>query len=139
MKQKVFSTSVVLLSVAFVMVMFASSCSKSSNANTAYVGTYIGSSMITHIDTILDTISIAAGSSSNAVVLNAKTSAGTHYTFNGTVSGSNLLVASQSFQYGSLTDTITGTGTLSGSALQIDYTITEHGTPYAWQYNGTKQ
>ena len=128
-----------LFAVALTIVLFATSCSKSTtNPNAAFVGTYDGHEVAGSYN-YADTITVAAGSASNAVVLLAKTSIGTSYTFNGTVSGTVLTIPSQAFSYGANTDSISGTGILSSSQLTINYVIvTSNGSP-SWNFTGTKQ
>jgi hypothetical protein len=132
-----------LFVVAVMVVVFVSSCSKSTtNPNAAFIGTYYGTETDV-ANTITDTITITAGSSSSAIALAAKTSAGTSYPFTATVSGSALTIPMQPIDYTTtsytIVDSISGSGSLTGSTLQMNYTIKTSGGSPNWQYTGTKQ
>lgn len=131
-----------IIAIAFVT-MLASSCKKSSSSNDAdaLVGTYYGTLVTSGIYSSPDTIVITK-SSNSSIVMNSRTGAGSVYTVNGSVSGKNITMASQQVTVPSLSETftVTGTGNLNGSTLQIDMVfVTSGSSSYNLSYTGTKQ
>jgi hypothetical protein len=142
MKEKVtkaFASITGLSIVGLILIMFAASCSKTTNPNAAFIGIYFGNETAGP-NSYADTLTITAGSTSSAVILLAKTSLGSSYTINGTVSGTTLTLPYQTFNYYSMVDTLTtGTGALTGSNLTINYTIKTPTNSINWNYTGIKQ
>ena len=135
--QKLSVTRVSLIIVAITLIIFASSCSKSSTSNADFTGTYYGTLIVSGVITESDTIVITNGSTSSSIVMFSKTSRGSTYTVNGTVSGNLLNVPSQSVYVAALTTTyaVNGTGSLNGTSLSINETWSGN----ALSFNGTKQ
>jgi len=122
-----------------IAIMAFSACSKSgSGSSVSFTGTYAGSlKYLAYSET--DTISIPA-SNSSAIVMNTKTGLGSSYSINGTVSGSNVTITSQTISVLGTTYTVTGNGTLTGSTLVINYVyVNSAKVSYDWQFTGTKQ
>ena len=126
------------LVIAVALMGLASGCSKSGNPD--FTGTYIGTLSLGSY-TEADTIIVAQGSSSSAIVMTSKTGAGSTYIINGTTSGSAVNIPSQSVYVNTLstTYTTTGSGTLSGSTLTLNYLfVSPANTNYNWSFKGTK-
>jgi len=129
-----------LFLVALTMVLFATSCSKSTtNPNAPYIGTFIGTIGAGGVN-FGDTMNITTGSTSSSVIMLSKLSNGTSYTLNGTVNGNTMTIASQTISIYSGTDTVTGTGALASPALNINYAFVSSATgTINWSFSGTKQ
>jgi hypothetical protein len=130
------ATGLSLMIIAVALVIYGSSCNKSSSNNNAdFTGTYIGT-LVTPLLTEGDTVIITAGSTSSAVVMYSKTARGSTYTINGTVSGTTLNIPSQLVYVASLnaTYTTTGGGSLNGSTITINYSFSGN----SLTFTGTK-
>ena len=136
MKGKATSSFALLFVVGLILIVSASSCSKSSSTP-SFIGTYYG--VIGGTGGNADTIVITAGSSASSVIMLSHTSRGSVYTINGTVSGSSLTIPLQAYVYYGNNDTVQGSGGLSGSTLSINYTFSDSGHVNNYNYTGTKQ
>ena len=137
MKGKATSSFALLFVVGIILVVFATSCSKSSTTTPSFIGTYygkIGGSLGNG-----DTIIITAGGSSSSVVMVSRTSIGSVYTIDGTVSGTALTIPLQAYTYYTATDTVQGSGTLSGSTLSINFIFSNASGVNNLNFLGTRQ
>jgi len=142
--RKNFNTVFSNIVVAFAFIMLISSCKKSSSndSNKAFIGTYYGTLTTSGIYTSADTIVITAGSSSSSIVMNSRTGAGSVYTIDGSVNDKNITISSQQVKVPSLSETftVTGSGNLNGSALQLNMVfVNSSSTSYNLNFTGTKQ
>ena len=126
--------SLILITIGLITL---TSCGKSSSNNVNFNGTYYGTLIVSGVITEADTIVITSGSTSSSVVMNSKTSRGSSYTVNGTVSGNTLNVPSQQVYVASLstTYTVTGSGSLVGSTLKVN----ESWSGNSLNFTGTRQ
>jgi hypothetical protein len=130
-----------LFVVALTMVVFVSSCSKSStvNPNAVFLGTYYGN-ISAGTYNYADTIVMTAGSNSSSVIMLSKWSNGLSNTINASASGTTLSIASQTVSFGNNTDTVSGTGALVSPVLTLNYTsLTPSGNTVNWSFTGDKQ
>jgi hypothetical protein len=130
------SISAALFSIAIVLAVFATSCSKSTSSPD-FIGTYYG--VIGGTGGNNDTIVITQGSSSSAILMASKTSIGSVYNINGTVSGSSLSIPLETFTLNATMDTVIGSGGLSGSTLTINYRFSNTSGVNNYTFTGTKQ
>ena len=135
---RAFSFAFAAIIVGSLLITFVSSCKKDANAQ--FVGTYYGTRTLAGA-AAADTIIITAGSTSTSVVINEKSSGSGSPALAGTVSGNNLTIPSQAVSFAGNAGTVTGAGTLSGSALSVTYTevITLTNTPISGTFSGVKQ
>jgi len=131
--------------IAFAFIMIISSCKKSSsssNSNSAFIGTYYGTLTTSGIYTSADTIVITAGSNSSSIVMNSRTAAGSVYNVNASVNDKSITMSSQQVTVPSLSETftVTGTGNLNGSTLQLNMVFVNASlVSYNLNFTGTKQ
>jgi len=130
--------------IAFAFIMVISSCKKSSssNSNSAFIGTYYGTLTTSGIYTSADTIVITAGSNSSSIVMNSRTAAGSVYNVNASVNDKSITMSSQQVTVPSLSETftVTGTGNLNGSTLQLNMVfVNASSVSYNLNFTGTKQ
>ena len=143
MKNKMMKLSaytISLIIIAVMLVAFGSSCKKTSD-NASFTGTYYGT-LGTGLYSEADTVIITTGTTSTSVVMVSKTSRGSIYTINGTVSGSQLNIPSQQVYIASsaATYTTSGSGTLTNSKLVINYVFTStSGTSNSLTFTGAKK
>ncbi len=131
----------ILIIVTGLLVTFAVSCKKSDTEKITFTGTYYGT-LTMGFYSEADTISIVAGSSTS-VEMTSQTEAGSTFTLNGTVDGTDLTIPEQSVYDSHLNETYTvsGTGTLDNQtgSLIINYKyVTSSSSIYYWQFNGIK-
>jgi hypothetical protein len=131
------------LAIAIILLVaiigFTTSCKKKNDNTPSFAGTYNGTLTKT-LYSEADTITISV--SGSAAVMVSKTAAGSTYTINGTVSGTNMTIASQSVYIPSpsATYTVSGTATLNNSTLVINYVfVSATSSSSNWTFNGTKQ
>jgi hypothetical protein len=135
------ATKVSLIMILITVIALAFSCKKSKDdiTNADFAGKYNGRLAYSSYSEA-DTITIPS-STSAAIVMNSKTSVGSSYSINGTVSGNTVTIASQSVYIASLgaSYTVTGTGTLSNKTLVISYKFVNSGNVSTnWTFTGTK-
>jgi hypothetical protein len=121
--------------VLFAFIITVASCSKSSSPT--FPGVYYGT-IGTGAGGNADTITITGGSSSSVIML-SKTSIGSVYTINGIVSGTSLNIPTATFLYNGATDTVSGSGSLNGSTLNISYRFAATGGVNNYTFTGYKQ
>lgn len=140
--KNIWGSGAILIIVTSLLVTFAVSCKKSDSEKITFTGTYFGT-LTMGFYSEADTIAISAGSTSTAVVMTSQTEAGSTFTLNGTVDGTNLTIPEQSVYDSHLNETYTvsGTGTLDNQtgSLIINYKyVTSSSSIYYWQFNGIK-
>ncbi len=135
-----------LFVLAFALIAFAISCKKSSDnsgtdANKVFVGNYYGTLVTGGTYTDADTMVITA-SGSSGIVMNSKTGRGSTYSITGNVSGNSITISSQSVYVASYgySFTVSGSGTLSGTNLQVNMTfVSPTSVSTGLVFSGTKQ
>jgi hypothetical protein len=129
-----------LLAVAgLALVLFTASCSKSStNPNAAMIGLYYGNIGAGSFQN-QDTLTITADGNGSAVNIMSKTSAGSVYTITAAANGNSLTVPSQTFAYYINTDSVSGSGSLSGSTLNATLRFVQHDTVNTLYFSGIRQ
>lgn len=141
MKKSLVSMAALII-IATTLIVFGTTCSKSSNdvANADFTGTFCGA-LVSGSYNEADTIIIPA-SSTSAIVMNTRTGIGSTYTIYGTISGSTVNITSQPVFISSLNATyqVSGSGALSNANLVINYAfvnasnVTSH-----WTFTGTRK
>ena len=130
MKKPLFFLFSAALLYATLVIISLASCSK-SDPSAQFLGTYIGSDSYggsTHVDTL---IIGSGGNSTNTNITLHDTY--TNTTVNGTVSGNNIVISSQTVGLA----TVSGSGMLSGSNLTASVTSTLGGVNFS--FSGVKQ
>jgi len=114
--------------------IFLVSCKKDA---IQFTGTYPGILTYTNTTTDTDTVVITAGSKSSSIIVHD-----THIniTLNATVSNSYITVPAQVAIIGGVTDTVTGTGHISGSNLSLYFNTNSLGISAAYtQFTGNRE